>query len=296
MPHDALARTAHAPAKLNFFFEVLGRRADGFHEIVSVAAPISLADTLTFTPRNDGVVTLVCHQHSSTSETIPDGEENSVVKMVRHLQRTLPQAARCGADIVLQKRIPSQAGLGGGSSDAATTLLLANEAWDLRLSCDELVALGAAIGSDVPLFLVGGASVSRGRGEQVVRLAHFPRLEGVVVKPRAGLATADVYRECMTHHDQQWRPAEPFLEAAARGAWSPLVASMFNRLESVALAQMPSLSDVLATLAACGGIAPQMSGSGTAVFALAHHARHVRQIAARLHATGVGEVFPFVVA
>lgn len=285
---------AAAPAKINLFFEVIRKRADGFHEIVSVATPISLADTLHFTRRDDGAIQLVVSSpRGNKIDAIPSGDDNLVVKMLRHIRRTVPQAAKCGADVTLVKRIPSQAGLGGGSSDAATALLLANEAWKLNLTRDAMIALGSAIGSDVPLFLVGGASVSRGRGECVNRITNLPRLDGVIVKPREGLSTADVYRVCMLHHDGQHRDVAPFLEAASQGNWRAIASRLFNRLQAPAFALLPPLASLYDKLAECGGVAVQMSGSGTAFFTLAHHRKHAQQIAAKIRAAGFGEVFTF---
>ncbi|MGL4943252.1 MAG: 4-(cytidine 5'-diphospho)-2-C-methyl-D-erythritol kinase [Thermoguttaceae bacterium] len=283
-----------APAKINLFFEVLGKRDDGFHEIVSVATPISLADTLHFTRRDDDVIRLaVSSPRGEPIDAIPTGDDNLVVKMLRHVRRTVSQAAECGADVALVKRIPSQAGLGGGSSDAATALLLANEAWKLNLTRDAMIEIGGAIGSDVPLFLVGGASVSRGRGEHVQRIASLPRLDGVVVKPREGLSTADVYRVTMLHHDGKRRDVTKFLDAVSHGDFRAMVSHLFNRLESPAFALLPSLAKIHAELTKCGGVAVQMSGSGTAFFTLAHHAKHAKQIAARIRAANFADVFLF---
>jgi len=240
--------TSHAPAKINLYFEVLRRLSSGYHEICSLAVPVSIYDTVSVR-RSDRLTLKVVipseekYQQLFKGVTIPEDGSNLVIRAARLLQekaearageqsrhflleegiaqeQSRPQAGGSvlggsvlggsqlggerarfyGADIILEKRIPAQAGLGGGSSDAALVLLLLNELWDVRLTREELAEIGAELGSDVPLFLSGFPVICRGRGEQLEAVAGgegFPPLSLVVVKPPVGCSTPAVYRQCV---------------------------------------------------------------------------------------------------
>src|SRR4051812_16244259 len=153
-----------APAKLNLFLEVLGRRPDGYHEIETLMVTVDLYDALTVTELDSEGIILECDD-----PTLPTGKENLVVKAAERLKA----AASCprGARIGLKKAIPAQAGLAGGSSDAAATLVALDQVWDLRMPAPALYAVAAEIGSDVAFFLHGPSAICRGRGEQVEALA-----------------------------------------------------------------------------------------------------------------------------
>ncbi|MDR2707045.1 MAG: 4-(cytidine 5'-diphospho)-2-C-methyl-D-erythritol kinase, partial [Planctomycetaceae bacterium] len=188
--------TAYAPAKLNLFFEVYGKRDDGFHEITSIALPIRLFDTLIFEPTEKEEIDFCCLNASSD---VPDNENNLVVRAIRLLQKRVGIIR--GARIRLFKRIPSQAGLGGGSSDAATTLQTARLVWNLNISDKELLEIAAELGSDCPIFFHRNASISYGRGERIRSIGGFiPKLYFVILKPSEGLSTATVYNQCMSCH------------------------------------------------------------------------------------------------
>src|SRR5262245_17360065 len=173
---DELTRTARAPAKLNLILDVLGRRADGFHAVETLMVPVRLADSISFTALNPqcditlGEIRLNVGYGGPLHglpelQQIPTGSRNLIVRALRLLQER--SGCELGARVELVKRIPAGAGLGGGSSDAATALRLANHAWGIQWSSDRLAELAADIGSDVPFFLYGGAAICRGRGEQV---------------------------------------------------------------------------------------------------------------------------------
>jgi 4-diphosphocytidyl-2-C-methyl-D-erythritol kinase len=295
----------HTPAKLNLLFEVLGKRADGYHEIVSLMCPISLYDTLILQPRGDGRLDLQCRlatlpcstaenvganrqnkQDAACADILPAGPSNLVLRAMETLRR------RCGtshgANVVLIKRIPLAAGLGGGSSDAAAALVAANLAWSLRLPQDQLMAAAAELGSDVPFFLVGGAAVCRGRGERIERVDVPDGWHFVVVRPTDGLSTAAVYGVCKPAEEP--RSPRPLVEAMRRGDARQLGRQFYNRLQPAAAQLSPSierLRGVFASLDVCGHA---MSGSGTSYFGLCRHARHARRLAQRLRAGGWGRV------
>lgn len=177
----------YAPAKINLSLEIKGRRADGFHDIETLIAPISLADRLTIERKgSDGGIRFSCNDPS-----LPSGEENLVVRAARLFQKATRILA--GIEITLEKKIPHSAGLGGGSSDAAATLVRLNSLFDTRLDQGALMRLADEIGSDVPFFIVGSAAVCRGRGE-IVEAANMPtRFHVLLVKPDFGVPTPGVY-------------------------------------------------------------------------------------------------------
>jgi len=179
---------AFAPAKINLSFEIKGRREDGFHEIETLMAPISLADRLTIERGKaaNGI------QFSCDDSSLPSGDDNLVVRAAR-LFRERTQIEE-GIEIALEKKVPHGAGLGGGSSDAATTLRGLNELFETRLDQKELITIAAEIGSDVPFFILGSAATCRGRGE-IVEPARLPgRFNLLLMKPDFGVPTPWAYQ------------------------------------------------------------------------------------------------------
>jgi 4-diphosphocytidyl-2-C-methyl-D-erythritol kinase len=281
----------HAPAKLNLFLEVLSRRPDGYHDIETLVTPIGLYDTLYFRDREDEQVTLTCQRvygacraAGSRLEGFPEGPQNLVVLAVELLRRRA--GVRRGASLRLVKRIPTAAGLGGGSSDAAAALVAANVVWNLGWSRETLAELGAELGSDIPLFLARGPALCRGRGERVQSISGPAGLHFVLVRPPAGLSTAAVYRACRPPPDP--RSVEPLVEAFERGDLREIGRRVFNRLEAAAESLSPWIGRLREAMARVDCLGHGMSGSGTCRFGLCRHARHARRVARRLRATGVG--------
>lgn len=176
-----------APAKINLSFEVKGRRADGFHEIETMMVPIALADRLTIERGgDDGRVHFSCDDPS-----LPGGEDNLVVRAANLFRERTKVAG--GITIALEKKIPHGAGLGGGSSDAASTLLALDELFETGLAQEELLELAAQLGSDVPFFVVRSAAVCRGRGELVTPIPLKANLPLLLLKPDFGVPTLSAY-------------------------------------------------------------------------------------------------------
>ncbi len=176
-----------APAKINLSFKVLRRRADGFHEIETLMAPISLCDELTIEPNERGPgIAFACDDSS-----LPADEDNLVVRAARAFYAEINEEPR--VRIALQKKIPHGAGLGGGSSDAASTLLGLNELHGRRLTRARLTSLAAGIGSDVPFFLAQSGTWCRGRGEIVESVGPLPELALLLLKPEFGVPTPWAY-------------------------------------------------------------------------------------------------------
>lgn len=243
-----------APAKTNLWLHVIGKRPDGFHEIETRMVALTLTDRLTFSPSSDSGVTLTC---SDTS--LPTGEENLVVRAVRALEkavgRTLP------VSIHLEKHIPAGAGLGGGSSDAATVLLALNEIAELGLSPDELSAVGATIGSDIPFFLYECPCDVSGRGEIVVPVADpVAPARLLLIKPAFGIAAAWAYR-----HFADSTELEGFSYAPQSSPWGPLR----NDLERPVFAKFLILGEMKSWLLSQPEVsAALLSGSGSTMLAV----------------------------
>lgn len=234
-----------APAKLNLFLHVTGRRPDGYHLLQTVFRFVDRADVLRFSPRADGRVVL-----ATPLPGVPPGDELTVRAAL-----ALREASGCrdGVDIYLDKRLPMGGGLGGGSSDAATVLLALNHLWGLGLSRTRLQALGLALGADVPVFVFGANAFAEGVGEALQPVV-LPPAWYVVLEPPVQVPTADIFRSPDLRRDTlPLRPAD----------WRP--GTGHNDLQPVAVARYPVLADYLAWL---DRHAPaRMTGSGACVFA-----------------------------
>jgi 4-diphosphocytidyl-2-C-methyl-D-erythritol kinase len=276
---------ALAPAKLNLFLEVLGKRLDGYHEIESVMVAVDLVDTLTFVDDPSGRITLRCDDPS-----LPTGPENLVVRAAERLK--VATGCRQGAAIDLKKAIPAQAGLAGGSSDAAATLVALDRLWNLQTSPVRLDALAGEIGSDVAFFRHAPAAVCRGRGEQVTAVTLPGAFHFVLLCPPFGQQTADVYRHLSPPQPERPMPVGPVLEALTGGDTVALGRSLFNRLQPVAETLNPALRRLGEALANLGSSLDGhlMSGSGSAYFGLCRNLDAARRAARAIEGLGLGWV------
>ena len=258
---------AHAPAKLNLSLRVGRARPDGYHPLDSVVAKITLYDELTFTRRDDGKLNLVCEDVSAGPP-----EDNLVMRAARALQqRLIDRPGRLGADIELRKWIPIGAGLGGGSSDAASTLTALNQLWRLDIPADELSAIGATIGSDVPLFLGPPSAHMTGRGE-ILRPLPLRPFAAVLVTPPLHCSTAKVYRAYDMMGPRDIDPTDYTLltERPASQWWAILRNDLFGPACDVE----PGISRWWSYLAQATGRPVHMTGSGSALFILADDVAH----------------------
>lgn len=281
-----------APAKLNLFLEVLGKRPDGFHELETLMVAIDLYDRLTVTADDSGQIVLTCDDPS-----LPTGPDNLVVKAAECLRSEAAPERRdtLGARITLEKTIPAQAGLGGGSSDAAATLAALDDLWKLNTPADRLRELAGQIGSDVPFFLDAPVAVCRGRGERVEPLELNPDtlagFHAILVCPPVGVRTADAFAG-LTPPDRP-EPIEPVIDAFRSGDPERLGRRLFNRLQPVAERIQPALGRVRAALNDLGSSVLDghlMSGSGSAYFGLARNREAAEHAASRLGDLGIGMV------
>ena len=258
-----------APAKINWFLKVLGLRDDGFHEIQSLMQKITLYDILTFSLSKDLAL--------KTDSVIPV-EQNLVYRAALLLKKT------CGIDkgalITLKKNIPAGAGLGGGSSNAASTLLGLNELWSLNLSPDDLCKIAEQLGSDVPFFLFGSIAFSHGRGEKITPCKTEKTANLLLVKPPFPVSTAWVYGEYKNRMQNSGLQAELTKKASEvdnieflirmleRAEFGDIADILSNDLESVTIKSFPVISDIKDRLIKEGAIFSLMSGSGPTVFGI----------------------------
>jgi 4-diphosphocytidyl-2-C-methyl-D-erythritol kinase len=237
-----------APAKLNLFLHVIGRRPDGMHLLQSAFMLIDWCDTLHFELRPDGTLT-----RQDLGSALPPDD------LVLAAARALQAASRTslGAHIAIEKRVPVQAGMGGGSSDAASCLLALNRLWGLNYSRPQLARIGLALGADVPFFLAGRNAWAEGVGERLVPL-DLPPARFAVVKPNEGMDTARVFAD-----ERLKRDSEP---AIISGFAANPYAFGLNDLQPVAQRLCPGVTQALEWLG-LQGLAARMTGSGSAVFA-----------------------------
>jgi 4-diphosphocytidyl-2-C-methyl-D-erythritol kinase len=274
-----------APAKVNLYLEVLNKRADGYHEIATLMAAVSLYDTLEF--KEDSSHQIVLQIDHPTLSTAPD---NLVLRAAELLRQRMD--LRKGARIRLRKRIPLAAGLAGGSTDAAATLAGLNRLWRLRLGQSDLAALGSELGSDVPFFFATPAAWCTGRGEVVEPIAHGAVLWFVIVCPAVGLSTASVYRQVVLPESPG--TGERIRRAVQEGQVEEIGARLHNRLQTAAQLLCPAVADWLDRLKALKPAGQLMSGSGSSVFALCRNRGEALRIARALRHGSVEEQRPSV--
>jgi 4-diphosphocytidyl-2-C-methyl-D-erythritol kinase len=282
-----------APAKLNLYLEVLGRRDDGFHELDTLMTPIRLYDRLWWTPGDPAASTPFSLEfHPSTPSELQQAAPADASNLVSRAFRKLAKAASIEpwGRAVLLKRIFVQAGMGGASSDAAAALVLANEAWGIHYSMGRLAALAAELGSDVPFFLAGGPAICRGRGERVELIFGLPRLNVVVAKPPVGVSTGAAFAALNAAavstgaaRDSQARLGE-LVDNLRSGSIGRAARLMKNRLEIAAMALTPWIAAVREAFADCGALGHVMTGSGSAYFGVMRSARQAQRVARRLAA------------
>jgi 4-diphosphocytidyl-2-C-methyl-D-erythritol kinase len=245
-----------SPAKVNLFLKVLGRREDGYHEIATLMQKISLCDELDISLRGEGI-RLRCPGCS-----LPEDEGNIVYRAAR-LFLTKARCSR-GVDITLQKKIPIEAGLGGGSSNAATTLMILNELLGAPFSEGELMKMGAEIGADVPFFIFGKTAWAFGIGDRLEAAEKVPKMWFVLLNPGFGLSTKRVYESLnlgLTKEGIRFS-IQTFLTAGE------MAKGLHNDLEKAAARMHPLILELKQTLMDHGALGSLMSGSGATVFGL----------------------------
>lgn len=248
-----------SPAKLNLFLHITGRRPDGYHTLQTVFQLLDWGDRMTFTANNSGVLELDMPGGSMPGSSIP-AADNLILRAARLLQRERSasnKSAQLGASIRCEKQIPMGGGLGGGSSNAATTLLALNQLWGLGLSTGRLQALGATLGADVAVFVGGHSAWAEGIGDELTRLS-LPDAWYLVIKPRCAVPTREIFSDRELTRDSLPITMTAFFQGVHR-----------NDCEAVVVANYPETGDALNWLRQTAGrlAEPRLTGTGSCVFA-----------------------------
>jgi 4-diphosphocytidyl-2-C-methyl-D-erythritol kinase len=265
-------------AKINLDLRVLGTRPDGYHDLRTVFQSLALFDNVTVTIRR-GPLAVTCDEPD-----IPTDRRNLVWKAASLLHRTATGKATPPRDVLidLRKRVPSEAGLGGGSSNAAMTLLALNKLWKLDLDLASLSRVGARLGADVPFFLHGGTALGLGRGDDIYPLADMPPVHVVILRPGFGVTTADAY----TWFDEEARRIKEPHHRPVPPGWPAWSATLRNDLETPVIGHHPAIGRIKQSLIDAGAAFAAMSGSGSAVFGLFERADAARRTANDLSRPG----------
>ncbi|HEX5966823.1 MAG TPA: 4-(cytidine 5'-diphospho)-2-C-methyl-D-erythritol kinase [Pyrinomonadaceae bacterium] len=245
-------------AKINWTLRIFGRRPDGYHEVATLLQTISLCDELTFELREDQEISLTCDDAD-----IPVDDPNLVIRAAKALRDDR------GANITLTKRIPAKGGLGGGSSNAAVTLLALNQLWRRELKNADLIKIGATIGADVPFFLIGGSAEARGTGTDLCSVADAPQKHLIVITPNAAVSTADAYaslnRGSLTTSESASILSSSFARPVSddSGQWS-----LHNDFEVTIFEIEPEIRRAKMALLEAGARGALLAGSGSSVFGI----------------------------
>ncbi|MBF0606873.1 MAG: 4-(cytidine 5'-diphospho)-2-C-methyl-D-erythritol kinase [Magnetococcales bacterium] len=264
-----------APAKINWFIYVTGKRDDGYHDLLSVMQRVSLYDELTVEPA--GAIEVV------TGMDIPT-EDNLVFKAASLLRSHT--GCKKGARIHLKKEIPTEAGLGGGSSDCACTLLALNSLWGLGLTTGQLMELGAMLGSDVPFFVGGACAFVSGRGEVVTPMQSTTPWDVLIIKPPFSVSTAWAYKKlrtftsCASLNHPNDHIGKRLCDALNNRDVNALIPLMRNDIQEAIQGDYPMIGELRSYLLEHGAVAAMLSGSGSAVFGVfgdTQKAQHARE-------------------
>jgi 4-diphosphocytidyl-2-C-methyl-D-erythritol kinase len=268
-----------AHAKINLDLRVLGRRPDGYHELRTVFQAIALHDTLVCVPR-EGPFAIEC-----ASPGVPLDPTNLIWRAAEALWRALRRQGPARDVVVrLEKRIPMQAGLGGGSADAAAALIGLAHAWRVALRPTQVTDVAAGLGADVPFFLSGGTALGLGRGDEIYPLADLPRHWVVLLLPGFGVSTGEAFG--WYHAERELGRSVVREPQHVPGPWPSRAAQMINDLEGPIARHHPEIDQMKAALRRAGALAAAMSGSGSAVFGLFQKRREAQVAVDRLSGSG----------
>lgn len=267
-------------AKINLTLDVLGKRSDGYHELATIMQTIDLADTLCLTTTPDGSVRMVCSQPGLSNE------HNLAVRAAQAIRQRC--ALQQGVVIELHKRIPVAAGLGGGSSNAATVLLALQQWWQLPLSSEDMLNIAASLGSDVPFFLQGGLALCEGRGERIIALEpHWPASMRwlLLLKPPISVSTATAFRNLPVSDYTDGSYSRAVRVALNNKRQLPLE-DLHNGLERGVLELYPEVAQARTAMLQAGASFVRLSGSGSTLFAPFANLEDALQVQERLRIQG----------
>ncbi len=258
MPENSF--TLPSFAKINLFLRVLGKRADGFHEICTIFQTVSLCDYLTFSEADE--ITLTC-----SDDKIPLDDENLIVKAGKILREKCD--IEKGAKIHLEKRIPAPGGLGGGSSNAAVTLLALVKLWNITIDFAELRAIGMTLGSDVPFFFCGGTALGTGRGTEIFSSEDFGEKYVLIAAPKIDISTGKAFAR-LNAPDLTNKSSKSILQICREQVNSLYLgqSALVNDFERVIFEIEPEIGEIKEKLFSCGAKRALLSGSGASVFGI----------------------------
>ena len=264
--------TYTSPCKFNLFLDVIDRRADGFHEVVTIIEPLSLNDRLHLQETSGKMEVYTDHPG------IPDGPDNIVYQAAQLIREEA--GIKRGVVIRIEKRVPAAAGLGGGSANAARTLLRLNELWELNLSPQTMVRLSAKLGSDVPFFLNPTTSLCRGRGEESTPLPPTPNFWSVLINPGFPISTRWAYEQLEVSSPRPpHQNLEIIIDALKRSDLSTLGNSLYNIFQEVLEPRIPRLHEILDFFRNNNTLGTILSGSGSTVIGLVATELEARSLA-----------------
>lgn len=274
--------TAHA--KINLTLDVTGRLPNGYHTVEMVMQSVGLSDRLTLAANGTDAIVLTCDRPG-----LSVGEDNLAVRAARLFCGEL-ELVRGGVDIALQKRIPTQAGMAGGSADAAAVLTGMNKLFGAGCTVDELCALGVRLGADVPYCIRGGTMLATGIGEVLSPLPSMPKCAVLICKPPVGVPTPEVYKAIDRAPIAEHPRTREMIDALGAGDLRRIGALLCNVMEPVTAGKYPVIEEIRQVMLAHGALGARMSGSGSAVFGLYERPEDAAE-AHRLLAARFDEVF-----
>ncbi|QDT34781.1 4-(cytidine 5'-diphospho)-2-C-methyl-D-erythritol kinase [Thalassoglobus polymorphus] len=285
---DNSSLIVQVPAKINLSLRILGRRDDGFHDLETLMVSVRMYDSIRFDLQESPLVQLTSTSLLPNEKPLPNDDRNLIIQAAQLLQRTTE--TRSGAIIHLNKRIPSEAGMGGGSSDAAATLVALNQLWELNLSQEKLHQLAASLGSDLNFFLDSNvAAICTGRGEIVTPVRVKRPLHFVIVKPQSGLSTADVFKHWTAHSSPETPHHDEIVQALESGGLSQISWLVTNSLQGSARNLSREIEKSLELLDQHDIVVSGMTGSGSACFGLCRSRKSANRVARKIQSLGVME-------
>ena len=272
-----------ARAKINLTLDILGARADGYHEVSMIMQTIELADEVELEKISDGIILKMDTSEILGGEKIPLDEKNLAWRAAVEFQKFCGK--NLGVAISIKKKIPIEAGLAGGSTDAAAVIRGMNRLYETNFSEKELCKIGMKIGADVSFCIIGGICLAEGRGDTLTRLDPIKKFSVVLAKPDGGISTAWAYKTYDENPAEKHIPNDKIIEHFQRGEYDAAFKYFSNALEKVAAKKIPAIADLKRKMLAAGAKAVSMSGSGSTIFALTDE-QNVEKIAASVENSG----------
>ena len=261
-----------APAKINLTLDIVGKRPDGYHDVAMVMQTVSLCDTVTvdFADGEGDGVAVSCPAYPD----VPTDERNIACKAVRAFYAQTKVTPR-PLVITIEKQIPTEAGLAGGSTDGAAVVLALNKLFETHLKMDEMAEICARFGSDVPFCLLGGTMLATGTGTTLKKLAHLPQCHIVICKPALSVSTAEAYARCDSRPPKGFLYTDELVKRLYGRDVRGVASCLYNEFEQVM--QLDEINAIKRVMMDCKALGASMSGSGSAVYAIFNHEKRAQK-------------------